>query len=74
MVASPIAFVDNSRSPVVKVSDVSFSDLQSFFESPEIATKDGVGWIPAQIPLGPRAGEQVVELSFLVLDVITDCP
>jgi hypothetical protein len=69
MVTLPIAFVDNSRSPVVKVSDVSFSDLLSFFESPDIGTKDGVGWIPAQIPLGPRAGEHVVKISFLVLDV-----
>lgn len=45
------------------------TNLPGWFKEPDIGAKDGLAWLPADIPLGPRTGERVKSVSFLVLDV-----
>jgi hypothetical protein len=68
----PIAMVNDCRSPVSAVHRVSFGKLAAWLGKPKIGEKDGAAWIPADIAPGPRTGERIKSVSFLVLDVEAD--
>lgn len=72
MIERPIATVNDCQSPVSAVHQVTFAKLASFFEEPELGKKDGEGWLPAEIEIGPRKGERVKAITFLALDVEAD--
>ena len=72
MAIRTIAFVDDCRSHITAVQQVTFEDLAGRFDSAAIGAKDGPGWIPAHIELGPRKTERVKAVSFLALDVEAD--
>jgi len=69
MIERPIATVNDCRSPVSAVHQVSFDKLAGWFETPEIGAKDGAAWLPGEIEIGPRTGERVKSVSFLTLDI-----
>lgn len=68
----PIAILNDCRSPVSAVHQVTFDKLAGLFKEPKIGAKDGTAWMPADIEIGPRTGERVKTISFLVLDVEAD--
>lgn len=68
----PIATLNDCRSPVSAVHQVTFDKLAGLFKEPKIGAKDGTAWMPADIEVGPRTGERVKSISFLVLDVEAD--
>lgn len=72
MNARPVATLNDCRSPVTNVHQVTFEKLAGWFVEPKIGAKDGPAWMPADIEPGPRIGERVKSLSFLVLDVEAD--
>lgn len=72
MTMRPIATVADCRSPVGAVQRVTFDMLAASFAEPKLGAKDGPGWLPADIEVGPRNGERVKSISFLALDVEAD--
>lgn len=68
----PIATVSDCRAPVSEVHQVTFNELADWFEAATIGAKDGPAWLPVDIAQGPRTGERVKSISFLVLDVEAD--
>ena len=72
MIERPIAIVNDCRSPVSAVHQVTFDKLAGWFKEPKIGAKDGSAWMPAEIDQGPRTGERVKSVSFLVFDVEAD--
>lgn len=69
METRPVATLSDCRSPVEKVHHVTFDKLAEWFKEPKPGVKDGPAWMPADIAPGPRTGERVKSVSFLVLDV-----
>ncbi|NJM13204.1 MAG: hypothetical protein HC889_16240 [Synechococcaceae cyanobacterium SM1_2_3] len=67
-----IALVNDCRSPVSAVHQVAFDKLAGWFADPKIGAKDGPGWVPAEIGIGPRTAERVKSISYLALDVEAD--
>lgn len=72
MTKRTIALIDGSNGGVKTTKQVTFGTLSEGFKTPSIGQKDGKGWIPADIPPGPRKKERVKSVSFLVLDVEAD--
>lgn len=72
MNALPIATLNDCRAPVSDMHHVTFGELAGWFAEPKIGAKDGPAWMPAHIEPGPRTGERVSSISFLVLDVEAD--
>ena len=75
-----IALVENKRAPVHKSGTIEWNELAPAFTQHEavhgIVTpasldtmKDGKGWMPVQIDIGPRTKERVQSISALVLDI-----
>jgi putative DNA primase/helicase len=64
-----IAILDNCRSDVSSVKNISWADLVKRMGQVEVGAKDGRAWMPADIDVGPRTGERVKSVSCLVLDV-----
>ena len=65
-----IGVVDHKKSPVVKVSVVTWDQLAERLKKPTVGEdKDVRGWVPAEIPLGKRNTDNVKTVSFLVLDI-----
>jgi hypothetical protein len=67
-----IAIVTDCHSPVSEVRQVTFGKLAGWFAAPKLGTKNGEGWLPAEIEIGPRNGERVKSISYLALDVEAD--
>ena len=65
----PIAFSNNKFSEVSESKEVSWKDLVTELSSINPGHKDGKGWLPAAIGVGPRSGDRVKSVSLLVLDV-----
>ena len=64
-----IAFVENRTSGVSKTQHPSWMQLSKRLARCDIGEKDGSGWLPADIEVGPRVGARVKSVSLLVLDV-----
>ena len=75
-----IAVVENKRAPVRKCGSAEWKRLEAVFTRHKIvygtvtpetidAMKDGKGWMPAQIDVGPRTAERVQSISAVVLDI-----
>lgn len=68
-----IAFVNHKRAPVREVKPMDFDQLAAMLGAPQVSrSKDGKGWMPADIAPGARTGERVKSLSALVLDIEAD--
>lgn len=68
-----IAFVKNQFAPVREVKSMDFDQLAAMLAAPEVSnSKNGSGWLPADIEAGARTGERVKSLSALVLDIEAD--
>lgn len=72
MVERPIAIVNDCRSPVSAVHQITFDKLAERFGKCDTGPKDGKGIVPADIEVGLRNGERVKSVSFLMLDVEAD--
>lgn len=70
--AYPAAFVSNKTSPVKLSKALSWGGITSELAKIMIGAKDGTGWIPADIEVGPRTSDRVKSVSLLVLDVEAD--
>lgn len=69
----PIATVANRRSAVINSKQVSWAALSERLSKVDTGGKDGTGWVPADIAVGPRTQERVNTVSLLVLDVEAKC-
>ena len=49
-----------------------FDALAAKLSIPTVGAKDGIGILPATIKPGPRTGERVEQINFLMLDVEAD--
>ena len=64
-----VAYLDDANAHVRECRPMEFTDLPTLLTSATVGEKRGPAWIPADIKPGPRRGERVASLSFLVLDV-----
>jgi hypothetical protein len=70
--AYPAAFVSNKTSPVKLSKALSWGGITSELAKIKVGAKDGSGWIPADIEVGPRTSDRVKSVSLLVLDIEAD--
>jgi len=65
----PIGMVRNATSGVIESRSLTWDQLTKMLSLTVPGKKDGPGWVPANIPVGPRNGESVESVTLLVLDV-----
>ena len=63
------ALVKNRYSDITENHLETWDEFINRFKSPEIGDKDGKGFLPADIDVGPRNASRVLSLDLLVLDV-----
>ena len=68
----PIAYVKNKTSPVYQHQRIKWEELIADLGKCVLGEKDGQGWLPADVPLGPRNQSRVKGVSLLVLDIEAD--
>jgi RecA-family ATPase len=67
-----IAIVANRTAPISRTLSMDFDALAAKLSIPTVGAKDGIGILPATIKPGPRTGERVEQINFLMLDVEAD--
>ena len=66
-----IALASKAAAPEVHPKETSWEQLCKKLMTVEVGPKDGPGWLPVEIDLGPRRNDRVRSVSALVLDVET---
>lgn len=64
-----VGLVTSKTSPIKKVADPDWSKFTKLLSSPAPGLKDGPGWVPAKIDVGPRRADRVQSTTVIALDV-----
>ncbi|MBZ0088552.1 MAG: DUF3987 domain-containing protein [Thermomonas sp.] len=67
-----VARVASKTAPVTACDPTTFPDIAKLLATAKRGHKDGPAWLPARIQPGPRNGERVEAVTYLVLDVEAD--
>lgn len=65
----PVAFVASKTGPVSNIKNLTWPAISQGLGKIEVGSKDGAGWVPAEIDLGPRTQDRVKSVHTLVLDI-----